>query len=219
MTKQVSKKQERAEEVSLSRKIGRAMGGSEVDAFNGLVGAQALNSLWTARSSQEDFAAQRMATIAAMTGVRPRNEVEGMLAAQMWATHSAAMECFRRAMLKEQSFECWREQVSLGGKLVRSFAALVEALDRHRGKGQPQVVRVERVTVEAGRRAIVGAVAPGGGGAAESEGRPHAKQVADAQQRFAHAPEPAVQGQDQGRQPVPLAGGAGQAPLPDARRG
>ena len=36
-------------------------------------------------------------------------------------------------------------------KLVRSFAALTDALNRHRGKGQ-QVVRVEHVTVQAGGR-------------------------------------------------------------------
>jgi hypothetical protein len=36
-----------------------------------------------------------------------------------------------------------------GDRLVRSFAALTDALNRHRGKG-PQVVRVEHVTVQAG---------------------------------------------------------------------
>ena len=39
-----------------------------------------------------------------------------------------------------------------------SFAALTDALNRHRGKGSQQVVRVEHVTVQAGGQAIVGAV-------------------------------------------------------------
>ena len=62
----------------------------------------------------------------------------------------------------------------LVNKLVRSYAALVETLDKHRGKGQ-QVVRVEHVTVNAGGQASVGAVSQGGGyGAAcpEATGTP-----------------------------------------------
>lgn len=195
-------KSEQDTPISLEREIGRAMGGSKLDDFNAVIGSQALHSLWTVGSSAEDFGKQRMATIAAMIGIAPKDELEGMLAAQMVATHSAAMECFRRAMLKEQPFEGWRAQVNLGGKLVRSFAVLVEALDRHRGKGQPQVVRVERVTVEPGGQAIVGAVTQGGGGATKTEDQPHAKQLA-------HAPEPEVQGQDPKREPVPIARGHG----------
>ena len=57
--------------------------------------------------------------------------------------------------------------------MSRTYAALLEALNRHRGKGQ-QVVRVEHVTVQAGGQAIVGAVTQGGGGHKESEDRPHA---------------------------------------------
>jgi hypothetical protein len=107
-----------------------------------------------------------------MVGIRPRDELEGMLAAQLWATHSAVMECFRWSMLKGQPFERWREQLNQANKLVRSFAVLLEALDRHRGAGRPQVVRVERVTVEAGGQAIVGAVAQRGGGRRERRNDP-----------------------------------------------
>ena len=49
----------------------------------------------------------------------------------------------------------------LASRLVRSFAALTDALNRHRGKGSQQVVRVEHVTVQAGGQAIVGAVTQG----------------------------------------------------------
>lgn len=192
-------KQAQGTELSLERQIARAMGGSLVDDFNAAVATQALRSLWLAHSTKEDIPKHQTTVIAAMVGIAPKNEIEGMLAAQMVATHHAAMECFRRAMLKEQSFECWREQVSLGSKLVRSYAALLDALDRHRGKGQPQVVRVERVTVEAGGQAIVGAVTQGGRGSAESEDQPHA------QQQLAHAPEPEVRGTDAQWEPVPVA--------------
>ncbi len=118
-----------------------------------------------------------------MFSVQPRDELEGMLGAQMIATHNAAMECFRRAMLKEQSFEGRRQNLEFAGKLVRSYATLVETLDKYRGKGQ-QVVRVEHVTVNAGGQAIVGAVSHdrGGGG----DGRQSAER-SDAQ-ALAHAP-------------------------------
>ena len=38
-------------------------------------------------------------------GIGPRDELEGMIAAQLLAAHNAAMECYRRAMLGEQTFE------------------------------------------------------------------------------------------------------------------
>ena len=66
-------------------------------------------------------------------------------------------------MLPEQTFEGRQVNLSAASKLSRTYAALLEALNRHRGKGQ-QVVRVEHVTVQAGGQAIVGAVTQGGGG-------------------------------------------------------
>ena len=101
----------------------------------------------------------------------------------------------------------------MADKLVRSFAALTDALNRHRGKGQ-QVVRVEHVTVQAGGQAIVGAVAQGGGGGQQqSEDRAHA------QATLAHAPEPTLRSPNPSGQLVPVAGGEGQGTMPDARRG
>jgi hypothetical protein len=95
---------------------------------------------------------------------------------------------------------------------VRSFAAQLEALDRHRGKGR-QVVRVEHVTVNAGGQAIVGAVGQGGGGDGGSGRQPHASGA------LAHEPGVPLRGADPGGDAVPVAGGAGQAAVPDARRG
>jgi hypothetical protein len=149
------------------------------------------------------------AVLAAMAGIAPRDPIEGLLAAQMVAVHEASMECFRRAALSEQTFAGRELGLKYGEKLARTYAALVETLDRHRGKGQPQVVRVERVTVEAGGQAIVGAVTQGGGGYKEGEDQPHA---------LAHASEPALRCPDPPRQAMPLAGGEGSEALSDARR-
>jgi hypothetical protein len=159
---------------------------------------------------------QQAAAMQALRGIAPRDPVEGMLAAQMVATHDAAMQCYRRASAADQTFAGRDMALRHAGKLARSYAALVEALDRHRGKGQPQVVRVERVTVEAGGQAIVGAVSQGGGDANGTEDRPHAR--AGAAAALAHAPAPALRGADPAGEPVPVAGGGGQTAVPDARR-
>jgi hypothetical protein len=136
---------------------------------------------------------QQKAVLAAFRGIAPRDPLEGMLAAQMVTTHEAAMECFRRAHLPNQTFEGRQAALGQANKLVRSYAALLEALDKHRGKGQPQVVRVERVTVEAGGQAIVGTVSQGGGDERGSDEQSHAKALAD-------APEPTLRGADPERQ-------------------
>jgi hypothetical protein len=88
---------------------------------------------------------------------------------------------------------------SLATKLLRTFTAQIEALQRYRGKGQ-QKVTVEHVHVHSGGQAIVGTVngsAPGG--EQTSEEQPHAKPVA-------HAPEPTVPSSfTPDREPVPIA--------------
>ena len=78
-----------------------------------------------------------------------------MIAAQLLAAHNAAMECYRRAMIGEQTFDGRRENLSQANKLSRTYAVLLDALNRHRGKGQ-QKVTVEHVHVHSGGQAVVG---------------------------------------------------------------
>jgi len=121
---------------------------------------QVVNAQW--RPDSAELTQQVEATRAAMMGMKPRDALEGMLIGQLIASHNAAMECYRRAMIPGQTFEGRRENLNQANKLSRTYAALTEALDRHRGKGQ-QHIRVEHVNVHAGGQAIVGAVTPGGG--------------------------------------------------------
>jgi hypothetical protein len=187
------------------------VGGSRSDAFNNVLIRQALNSLWlTHAKSAEDKSKLYGAAAAALVGIGPKDELEGMLAAQMIASHNAAMECYRRAMIGEQTFEGRRESLSQANKLSRTYATLLEALNRHRGKGQ-QKVTVEHVHVHSGGQAIVGAVEqPGGGVASENEGQPHAEAISN-------APQPPLWSEDAKREPLPVRGHA-ERPLPDARR-
>ncbi len=95
--------------------------------------------------------------LAAIHGIGPRDTLEGLLAVQMVATHNAAMEMLRRAMVLNQTFEGSNTAVNQATKLLRTFATQMEALNRHRGKGQ-QKMMVEHVHVHRGGQAIVGQV-------------------------------------------------------------
>ena len=105
--------------------------------------------------------------LAAVTGIGAKDEIEGMLATQMVATHTAIITTLCRQKESEMLLE--RERYgNLAVKLLRTFAAQVEALQRYRGKGQ-QHIRVEHVDVHAGGQAIVGAVTAGEGGKEKSD--------------------------------------------------
>jgi hypothetical protein len=95
------------------------------------------------------------AIAATMTGLAPQSEVEGLLAAQMTACHNAAMECLRRACVKDQTFEGRKMNMTFADRFMRTFAVQVEALGKHRKGGQQKVV-VEHVHVYPGGQAIVG---------------------------------------------------------------
>jgi len=62
------------------------------------------------------------------------------------------MECYRRAMLPEQTFEGRQQSLSQGSKLSRTSAALIEALNRHRSKGQQKVTLSTFTCIPAGRQ-------------------------------------------------------------------
>jgi hypothetical protein len=189
------------------------IGGSQSDNWNNLLANQAVEALWLKNSSPEERDRQFRATAAALIGIAPRDELEGMIAAQLIAAHNAAMECYRRAMIGDQTFEGRRENLTQANKLSRTYAALLEALNRHRGKGQ-QKVTVEHVHVHAGGQAVVGNIErPGGGDRGRSEEQPHAKEAVAA---LAHAPEPALWCQDEEQDAVPVARD-GERALPDAR--
>lgn len=187
----------------------RNLGGSQSDHWNGVLVRQALQTLWIKGSDAEERGRQLVATVAALAGIGPKDELESMMAAQLIAAHNAAMECYRRAMIGDQTFEGRSENLNQANKLSRTFAALTDALNRHRGKGQ-QKVTVEHVHVHSGGQAVVGVIeTPGGGGEAISRDQPHAKRVA-------HAPQPAMWSADEEPKLVPGAS-HGERPLPDAR--
>jgi hypothetical protein len=137
-------------------------------------------------------------TLAAVTGVGARDEIEGMLAIQMVATHLAAIRALRRL----SGSETVAQQDSNGNlavKLLRTFSMQLEALHRYRGKGQ-QKVTVEHVHVNAGGQAIVGTVHPPGV-------KRQAKEQPDAPREITHGQDRPMRSPDPQREPVPITGG------------
>ncbi len=106
------------------------------------------------------------AALAVIEGVKPRSEVEAMLASQMALTHVAALEMLTRlntaaGMMADERIALFSASAS---KLMRAFSGHAETLAKLR-RPPVQVVRVERVEVRDGGQAIVGVAnhTPAGG--------------------------------------------------------
>ena len=215
----------------------RPIGGSGSKALNNVLANQAIATLWLPSGVAEEERDRRyQAAIVAMMEFKPADGIEGMMAAQAVGLHSASMECLRRAMIPEQSGPASDQLRRQGANLSRAFLDVLAALDRKRGKGVRQIVRVEKVMVAPGGQAIVGNVqvgAAGGGQHGEGvgyDGRTGGEPLATPAERttdaspagLAHdaapgAVLPPLRGDDPGRDALPIARD-GQRPLPDARR-
>jgi hypothetical protein len=187
----------------------KKIGGSMSDHWNWVLSDQTIQTLWIKNSDQKTFDRQMDATLAALMGIAPQDELEAMMAAQLIASHHAAMECYRRAMLGDQTFEGRRENLTQVNKLSRTWTILLEALNRHRGKGQ-QKVTVEHVHVHAGGQAMVGNIEGSRDRNVPSEEEISAPQIT-------HAPEQALSGPDPTPDPLPVPC-HGERPLSNARR-
>jgi hypothetical protein len=186
----------------------KAIGGSMSDDWNNILANQTIRTIWFFENTDaEEVRRQRHATVDALIGIKPADELEGMIAAQLIACHNAAMECYRRAMIRDQTFEGWRENLNQANKLSRTYGTLLEALNRHRGKGQ-QKVTVEHVHVHSGGQAIVGTVESAN--SSKSENQHDAKQIT-------HAPQPAMRSPNAKPELVPSTRDA-ERPMSDARR-
>ena len=145
------------------------------------------------------------AGLAAMNGIGPGDVIADLLSAQLVSAHHAAMDCYKRAAGGELPLEVWREALNQANRLSRTSAALIEALNRHRGKSGQQTVRVEHVTVNDGGQAIVRRRRATGGGGDDPGNveQPHARG-------------PPVRRSHAERDAMPRPGDA-EWPMPDAR--
>ena len=120
---------------------------------------QVAQTIWRPGSWGEEEVQAKLLSVAQRLGdIDPTDAVEAMLAAQMIATHEAAMECLRRSVLGDQTLEGRDLNLKNATKLMSLYERQVAALDKHRGRGQ-QKVTVKYVHVSEGGQAIVGNVA------------------------------------------------------------
>ena len=95
----------------------KSVGGSQSGRWNITIVNQAIHTLWLNNSDASEHDRQCSATVAALAGIAPKDELEGMIAAQLIAAHNASMECYRRAMIGDQTFEGRRENLNQANKL------------------------------------------------------------------------------------------------------
>ncbi len=194
------------------------LGGSTSDDWNNVLADQAIGSLWLGNAddpqrSPESRGQQANAAYAFLMRMQVSDELEAMMTAQLFASHNAAMECYRRAMIPQQSMQGRSENLSQANKLSRTFATVTEALARHRGKSTQQKVTVKHVHVHEGGQAAFGqfnAPPAGGGVRTKVEDQSHEKPDAD-------APEPPLLCADPLRNVLPISSDA-ERTMPAARR-
>lgn len=91
--------------------------------------------------------------------IKPRDQIEAMLAAQMAAVHTATMQ-FARNLAEAEYLDLRDSAERTFNKLTRTFVTQMEALKRYRTGGE-QTVTVQHVNVSEGGQAIVGNVTQG----------------------------------------------------------
>jgi hypothetical protein len=113
--------------------------------------------------------------LATLHDIGPKDTIEGLLAVQMVSVHELAMEFLARAIRQGQSFAGTDANVNRANKLMRTFTAQLEALNRPRGKiTQPMVVG--NVNIADGGQAIVGPVNHPGPGKVSKDSKDNEEQ-------------------------------------------
>src|SRR5260370_23961820 len=78
----------------------RSISGSDSPDFSDFLINQVAYVLGSEPDDFDGWGRQTEAMLAALVGIKPRDEIERMLVAQLIASHNAAMECYERAMLR-----------------------------------------------------------------------------------------------------------------------
>jgi hypothetical protein len=94
------------------------------------------------------------AALAALEEIRPGDALEGLLGAQMVATHSAGLELMQRAMADDEDGPKVERQTAQAARLLGLFARQLDLLARQRGRQRRKVsIEHERID-EDGRLSV-----------------------------------------------------------------
>ncbi|WP_257193444.1 MULTISPECIES: hypothetical protein [unclassified Bradyrhizobium] len=134
------------------RLMSEALGAVDRDALHGFLKQLMKASVILQKPDEDNLAFM----ISMVKGIAPRDSLEAMLAAQMVSVHVATMRSASRLAFTEGLSQ---EGISRTlTRLARTFAAQMEALNRHRGNGE-RPITVQNLSVQDGGSAIVGNVA------------------------------------------------------------
>jgi hypothetical protein len=205
-------------EVAMVRAM-NALGVTSGDLAECLVG-QIVNTTHLRPSNQPVSEMVINAALAAVTGIGPQDEAEALLAAQMVGVHWTAMALLGKVGATGDR-TLLNDAGNLAVKLLRTYSAQLEALKRYRAAGEQRVVvQHQHVNVSADAAAVQvnGGVIPdpgGRGAVSRSEEQSHAPAEPAS---LAYEPGAPVRCADPARNTVPVANGAGESSVPDARR-
>lgn len=123
---------------------------------------------------QESLVPITNANLAAVQEIGPRDGVKALLVTQMVAVHNMAMEHLRRLAIDQRHIEITDSIANRATKLLGTFTAQVETLNRYRNAGK-QVITVNNIgQVNAETAAIaVGCTTGGLGAHPQNQGEPH----------------------------------------------
>jgi hypothetical protein len=135
--------------VPVTRSDAAAAGGTASEALNGRIVREAISACVGLNGDVQGATAE---TLAALKDIAPTNARESMLAAQLWATHTQAMESFRRAQTSTGAEREWH--LGAAARLTKAHATVSEALDRVRsGDGGSRTIVIEhRSAISAAKR-------------------------------------------------------------------
>ncbi|MDF0492110.1 hypothetical protein [Bradyrhizobium yuanmingense] len=129
-----------------------ALGAADRDAMHGIL-RQLVKASVVGQKPDEANLAFMISTI---RSIAPKDSIEALLVSQMVSVHMAAMRCACRLACTDDLAQ--QEGIARAlTRLSRTFAAQVEALNRHRNSDE-RAITVQNLSVQDGGRAIVGNV-------------------------------------------------------------
>ncbi|MCK1722285.1 hypothetical protein [Bradyrhizobium sp. 141] len=135
------------------RLMAESLGAVDRDALHGILKQLMKASVILQKPDEANLAFM----ISMMKSIAPRDSLEAMLTAQMISVHVATMRSACRLAFAEDIAQ--QEGITRAlTRLARTFAAQMEALNRHRGNGE-RPITVQNLSVQDGGKAIVGNVA------------------------------------------------------------
>jgi hypothetical protein len=144
------------------RQLMDVLGHADIDFVEGL-----LRSLGTASRSSKGIDDNSVDFLLSfIKSLKPRDQIEALLAAQMAAVHQAAMDEFQR-LNRAESWQGHDSSLRAVTQLTRTFTAQMAGLKHYRTGGE-QKVTVQHVSVKDGGQAIVAQVAHASASAADS---------------------------------------------------